>query len=147
MLVTSLACPEGPILAGLALVEQGMGIEGAGTRLMLIPLVDVILLAESEPSVGVLAAFMKELHFLSSFFLLDVIEVVDGPWGALQFSEGLAIAEREAAFEVDRPWEVERTVGVSLFHEVTVLLALAGIPRLLGFFLNESRSTGGGFGS
>jgi hypothetical protein len=38
-------------------------------------------------------------------------------------------------------------VGVGLLHEVTVLLALAHIPRLLVFFLNEERSTGGGRGS
>lgn len=54
ILITALACPEGPILTGLALVQQGMGIEGAGTRLLLIPLVDVILFAKTKPSMGVL---------------------------------------------------------------------------------------------
>lgn len=38
-------------------------------------------------------------------------------------------------------------MGVGLLHEVPVLLPLAHIPRLLGFFLNDGRGTGGGFGS
>lgn len=73
--------------------------------------------------------------------------MIDGPRRAFQLAKRLAIAEGKASFQIDRPWQVERTVGVCLFHKMTVLLSLADIAILLGLFLNKELSTGGGCGS
>ena len=56
MLIAALASTECPILTGLALAQQRMGVKGARTRFVFIPLVDVILFSETEPTMGVLAA-------------------------------------------------------------------------------------------
>jgi hypothetical protein len=69
MFMTALACPEGPVLTGLALVQQGLGIEGTRTRLLFVPLVDVILLAKAEPTMGVLPVY-RGRGTLSRFFFL-----------------------------------------------------------------------------
>jgi hypothetical protein len=83
----------------------------------------------------------SRVQLLDAFLLFDLVQVVDRSWRFFYFLEGLPVAEGEAALEIERAWEVERTVRVCFFNEMAVLLPFVAalLPRLL--LLDYERTT------